>query len=98
MLHQAIAAEVNGEGNLHRQEFRQLRCQKRLPTFNYISEAIDRKPRIFLEEAGAMAPTYAELVELLVDGARFGDAEDVELALQHNVDVNAQDDMGRTGE
>lgn len=44
-----------------------------------------------------MAPEYAELVELLIDGARYGDAEDVHAALEHQVDVNAQDEQGRTG-
>lgn len=44
-----------------------------------------------------MAPEYAELVELLIDGARYGDEEDVHTALEHQVDVNAQDEQGRTG-
>jgi len=44
-----------------------------------------------------MAPTYSELVELLIDGARFDDAEDVQTALDQGVDVNAQDEQGRTG-
>lgn len=39
----------------------------------------------------------AEMVEVLVDGARYGDMEDVQSALQHNVDVNATDSSGRTG-
>jgi hypothetical protein len=41
-----------------------------------------------------MAP---ELVELLIDGARYGDAEDVHTAIEHKVNVNAQDEDGRTG-
>lgn len=44
-----------------------------------------------------MAPTYSELVESLIDGARFDDAEDVQTALDQGVDVNAQDEQGRTG-
>lgn len=39
-----------------------------------------------------------ELVELLIDGARFGDADDVHKALEGKVDVNAQDEWGKTGE
>lgn len=37
-----------------------------------------------------------ELVELLIDGARFGDIEDVHKALEEKVDVNAQDEWGKT--
>jgi ankyrin repeat protein len=44
-----------------------------------------------------MAPQYSDLIELLIDGARFGDQEDVEAALQQGADPNAQDDQGRTG-
>lgn len=44
-----------------------------------------------------MAPEYAELVEVLVDSARYGDLEDVHAAIEHGVDVNAQDEQGRTG-
>lgn len=36
-------------------------------------------------------------VELLIDGARYDDAEDVERALAAGVSVNSQDDQGRTG-
>jgi len=36
-------------------------------------------------------------VELLVDGARYDDAEDVERALAIGVSVNSQDEQGRTG-
>ena len=43
-----------------------------------------------------MTPS-AEMVEVLVDGARYGDMEDVQSALQHSVDVNATDSSGRTG-
>ncbi len=38
-----------------------------------------------------------ELIELLVDGARYDDLEDVQQALNNNVDVNAADAAGRTG-
>ena len=38
------------------------------------------------------------MTEVLVDGARYGDMDDVQSALQSNVDVNATDAMGRTGE
>lgn len=34
-----------------------------------------------------------EMIEVLVDGSRYGDME----ALQHSVDVNSTDTMGRTG-
>jgi hypothetical protein len=44
-----------------------------------------------------MAPQYSELLALLVDGARYGDAEDVQSALDQGVDVNSQDEQGRTG-
>lgn len=44
-----------------------------------------------------MAPLYADLVELLIDGARYGDSEDIEAATQQGADVNAQDELGRTG-
>jgi len=37
-----------------------------------------------------------ELVELLVDGARYGDMEDVRAALDAGVDVNAADQGSRT--
>jgi ankyrin repeat protein len=42
------------------------------------------------------APTEEELAELLVDGARYGDMEDVEAALQHKVPVDSADEFGRT--
>lgn len=44
-----------------------------------------------------MAPLYQELVELLIDGARYDDAEDVQSALDQGADINSQDDQGRTG-
>ncbi len=52
------------------------------------------------EPAGSFAKNVtpsAEMVEVLVDGARYGDIEDVQSALQHSVDVNATDSSGRTG-
>lgn len=39
----------------------------------------------------------AELIELLVEGARYGDLEDVQSAIDQGVDVNSQDEHGRTG-
>lgn len=39
----------------------------------------------------------AEMVEVLVDGARYGDLEDVQSALQHGVNVDSADFSGRTG-
>ncbi|DBA74672.1 hypothetical protein WJX79_002453 [Trebouxia sp. C0005] len=51
------------------------------------------------EPAGSFAKNVtpsAEMVEVLVDGARYGDIEDVQSALQHSVDVNATDSSGRT--
>ena len=44
-----------------------------------------------------MAPQYAELVEMLLSAARFGDAEEVEAALEGGADVNSQDEQQRTG-
>lgn len=38
------------------------------------------------------------LVELLIGGARFDDAEDVQTALDGRVNVNSTDSNGRTGE
>ncbi|KAK9917548.1 hypothetical protein WJX75_005667 [Coccomyxa subellipsoidea] len=40
--------------------------------------------------------TGDDLVELLIDGARYDDAEDVQTALDGQVDVNATDQSGRT--
>ena len=45
-----------------------------------------------------MAPNYAALVDELIDGARYGDAEDVNSALDQMADVNSQDEGGRPGE
>ena len=39
-----------------------------------------------------------DLGDLLIDGARYDEAEDVQTALEMNVDVNAIDYNGRTGE
>lgn len=44
-----------------------------------------------------MVNEAAELVELLVDGARAGDLDGVKAALDEGVDVNAADEYGRTG-
>ncbi len=38
-----------------------------------------------------------DLVELLIDGARYDDAEDVQTALDARADVNGTDYSGRTG-
>eukprot|EP00873_Tetraselmis_striata_P001810 jgi/Tetstr1/422074/TSEL_012934.t1 len=43
-----------------------------------------------------MAASAAELAELLIDGARYGDLEDVQGALAAGVDVNAKDESTRT--
>lgn len=43
------------------------------------------------------ADSPSELAELLLDGARYGDLDDVHLAIEQRVDVNAADDAGRTG-
>ena len=39
----------------------------------------------------------AAMIEVLVDGARYGDLEDVQSALQHSVNVDSADSFGRTG-
>ena len=39
-----------------------------------------------------------ELTELLLDGARYGDLDDVKQALSLGVSVDCRDDQGRTGE
>ena len=51
-------------------------------------------------QAGCSAPAgdTSELVELLIDGARYNDLEDVQNALSQGVSVDAQDEQGRTGE
>ena len=46
----------------------------------------------------AMAPVTGEDTELLLDGARYGDVEDVQSALEQRVSADATDDSGRTGE
>ncbi len=43
------------------------------------------------------APASEAAAELLIDGARYGDVEDVEAALEQNVDCDARDELGRTG-
>lgn len=40
----------------------------------------------------------SELVELLIDGARYGDMDDVSSALSQGVPVDSRDEHGRTGE
>lgn len=42
--------------------------------------------------------TPAELLEFLIDSARYGDTEDVVLAIKERVQVDGTDDAGRTGE
>lgn len=44
-----------------------------------------------------MTGNNEELLDMLIDGARYGDLEDVENALSKGVDVNSQDEFGRTG-
>lgn len=44
-----------------------------------------------------MAPQYSEIVDLLIDGARYNDAEDVQSALDQGADINSQDEQGRSG-
>lgn len=44
-----------------------------------------------------MAPNFEQLVELLIDGARYDDLEDVQSALDQGVNINAQDERGSTG-
>ena len=39
----------------------------------------------------------AELIEFMIDSARYGDTEDVVLALKEQAPVNSQDEQGRTG-
>ncbi|KAG7672918.1 hypothetical protein Ndes2526B_g08555 [Nannochloris sp. 'desiccata'] len=43
-----------------------------------------------------MAPQYSEIVDLLIDGARYNDAEDVQSALDQGADINSQDEQGRS--
>ena len=42
-------------------------------------------------------PELSDDVELLFDGARYGDLEDVTAALEAKAPVNAADEQGRTG-
>lgn len=44
-----------------------------------------------------MEATPEELLEFLIDSARYGDTEDVELAIKEKVQVDGQDAAGRTG-
>jgi hypothetical protein len=41
--------------------------------------------------------TPEELLEFLIDSARYGDTEDVELAIREKVQIDGQDSAGRTG-
>ena len=43
------------------------------------------------------AITSPELVDLLIEGARYGDAEDVKLALDQGASIDCRDEQGRTG-
>jgi hypothetical protein len=51
------------------------------------------------EEGGdADVPTFAQVLEFLIDSARYGDTDDVKMALsQYSAPVNGTDDDGRTG-
>ena len=44
-----------------------------------------------------MEPSREELTEFLIDSARYGDTEDVQQALELKADVNARDEVGKTG-
>lgn len=44
-----------------------------------------------------MEATPEELLEFLIDSARYGDTEDVELAIREKVQIDGQDSAGRTG-
>ena len=46
---------------------------------------------------GASAEGASELADLLIEGARYNDLEDVRTALSQGVSVDAQDEQGRTG-
>ena len=50
-------------------------------------------------QVGCSAPAgeSSELVELLIEGARYNDLEDIQNALRQGVSVDAQDEQGRTG-
>lgn len=41
--------------------------------------------------------TPEELLDFLIDSARYGDTEDVILAIKEGVQVDGQDSTGRTG-
>ena len=56
----------------------------------YEAEAV--LDRVCLETTMEESPS-----DLLILGARYGDMEDVELALAQNVSVDSQDSGGRTG-
>ena len=43
------------------------------------------------------AATAEEIVDLLIDGARYGDLEDIREALQLGAPVDSTDEQGRTG-
>jgi hypothetical protein len=44
-----------------------------------------------------MGATTEELLEFLIDSARYGDTDDVKVAIQEKVAVDGQDSNGRTG-
>jgi hypothetical protein len=44
-----------------------------------------------------MSASPEELLEFLIDSARYGDTDDVKVAIQENVAVDGQDSAGRTG-
>ncbi len=48
-------------------------------------------------EQSAPAEGKSDLVDLLIEGARYGDLEDLQSALRQGVSVDAQDEQGRTG-
>lgn len=44
-------------------------------------------------------PTPAQVLDFLIDSARYGDTDDVRMALvQYSAPVNGTDEDGRTGE
>jgi hypothetical protein len=44
-----------------------------------------------------MTASAGELLEFLIESCRYGDIEDVKLAIQQQAAVNGQDNAGRTG-
>lgn len=44
-----------------------------------------------------MAEQSPDLTDLLVDGARYNDLEDVQEALQQGANIDSRDEQGRTG-